>query len=59
MHTELWYGSLRERDDLEDLVLDGKIILKCIWMGMDWIDLAENRKMWRGLVRAVMNFRVV
>jgi hypothetical protein len=44
---------------LEDLGLDGKIILKCIWRGMDWIDLAQDRKMWRGLVRAVMYLRVV
>jgi hypothetical protein len=34
-----------KRDDFEDLELDGKIILKYIWRGMDWIDLAEDRKM--------------
>ena len=26
--------------------------------GMDWIDLAQNRERWRGLVNAVMNLRV-
>ena len=26
--------------------------------GMDWIDLAENRDIWRSLVNAVMNLRV-
>jgi len=25
---------------------------------MDWIDLAQDRDMWRGLVKAVMNLRV-
>jgi len=26
--------------------------------GMDWIDVAEDRKTWRVFVSAVMNFRV-
>jgi len=26
--------------------------------GMDWIELAQNRDRWRGLVTAVMNLRV-
>jgi hypothetical protein len=28
------------------------------WVGMDWIDLAQNRDQWRALVKAVMNLRV-
>jgi hypothetical protein len=26
--------------------------------GMDWIDMAQDRDRWRGVVRAVMNLRV-
>jgi hypothetical protein len=28
------------------------------WDGMDWIELAEDRKEWRALVKTVMNLRV-
>jgi hypothetical protein len=28
------------------------------WGGRDWIDLAEDRDKWRGLVKTVMNLRV-
>jgi hypothetical protein len=28
------------------------------WDGMDWIDLAQDRKKWRALVNTEMNFRV-
>jgi hypothetical protein len=28
------------------------------WDGMDWIDLAEGRDLWRALVNTVMNIRV-
>jgi hypothetical protein len=41
------------------MCVDGRIILKCIfkkWGGMDWIDLAQDRDMWRAFVNAVMNF---
>ena len=40
MHRGLWWGKLREVELLEDLGVDGRIILKCIqevgW-GMDVI----------------------
>jgi hypothetical protein len=26
--------------------------------GIDWIDLSQDRDRWKGLVNAVMNFRV-
>jgi hypothetical protein len=28
------------------------------WVGMDWIDLAQNRDKWRALVNTVMNLRI-
>jgi len=48
-----------ERDHLEDLSVDGWVILKCIfnkwdWGGMECCDLALDRGRWRALVDAVM-----
>jgi hypothetical protein len=31
VHTDFWWGSLRGRDDLEDLGVDGRIIVNCIF----------------------------
>jgi hypothetical protein len=31
VHTALWWGNQRERGDLEDLGVDGRIILKPIF----------------------------
>jgi hypothetical protein len=28
------------------------------WDGMDWVDLAQNRDVWRALVNTVMNLMV-
>jgi hypothetical protein len=47
---------------LDDLGVDGRIILKCIFKkydrGVDRIDLAQDRDPWRALVNAVMNLRI-
>jgi hypothetical protein len=47
---------------LEDPAVDGKIILKWIFEklggGIDWIDLAQDKNRWQGLVYTVMNLRV-
>jgi len=56
-------GNLRERDHLEGPGVDGRIILRWIFwkwdvVGMDWIELAQDRDRWRSLVTAVMNLRV-
>ena len=52
---------MRERDHLEDLSENGRIILEIIfkeWNGsMDMIDLLEDKEKWRALVKAIMNIR--
>jgi hypothetical protein len=44
VHTGFWWGDVFERDDFEDLGVDGRIILKWVFKqwdgGMGWIDLA-------------------
>jgi hypothetical protein len=58
----VWWGYLRERNDLEDLGVDGRIILKWIFKtfhgGIDWIGMAQDRDRWRSLVNAAMNLWV-
>jgi len=42
VHRECWWGDLRKRDHLEDLGIDGRIILKWIfrkWDGEAWAGL--------------------
>jgi hypothetical protein len=53
VYIEFWWGNL-----LKGLGLDGRIILKWIFMKWDWIELAQTRKECWALVNAVMNFRV-
>jgi hypothetical protein len=61
-HTGFSLGEVRGRDHLEDLGVDGSIILKCIfkkWVGVvDWIALTQDLYRWRALVNTVMNLRV-
>jgi len=44
-------GNLREGGYLEDVSVDGRVILNWIFKkldgGMDWIDLAQDRDRWR------------
>ena len=61
--TEFWWGNLRESDDLKDPGVDGRIILRWLFKkwdgGVAWIDLAQDRKRWRGTVNVVMKFLVL
>jgi len=62
MHTTFWWEYLRKTDHLGGIGVDGRIILKWTFrmsdVGMDWIDLTQDRDRWRALVNAVMNFPV-
>ena len=56
-------GNLRERYNMGDPGLDGRIILNWIFRkwdvgAMDWIELVQDRGRWRALVIAVMNLRI-
>jgi len=45
-HTRRWEDTIKM--DLKEVV----------WVGMDWIDVAQDRERWQALVDAVMNLRV-
>jgi hypothetical protein len=62
--TRFWWESQKERDHSEDKGVgweDGiRMNLKEIgWEGVDWIILAQDRDLWRAVVNAVMNPRVL
>jgi hypothetical protein len=62
VHTGFWWGNLRERDQLQDLDLQGRILSKRIykrWDGdMDWTDPAQDRDRRRAAVSSVKNLLV-
>jgi hypothetical protein len=57
--NRVFVGDLREGDHLEDLDVDGRIILKWIFKKWDGartgIHLAQDRDRWHFLVKVVMN----
>jgi hypothetical protein len=62
VHIEFSWGNPRERNDLEDQSMDGRIILnsksrKSVW-DMDCIDLAQDRDRWTAVVKAAMDLPV-
>jgi hypothetical protein len=59
VHTECWWGNLKERGHLEDPGIDNiKMDLQELGCGEDWIDLAQDRDRWRKLLNLVMKLRV-
>jgi len=63
VYTGFWWGNLRDRDHLEDPIVDRRIILKWIlkkweWGGRGCITLAQDRDRWRAIVNEVMNLQV-
>ena len=59
-YTGFCWGNLRERDNIEDPGVDGRIILRWIFRKWDvWArTLAQDRDRWRVLINFVMNLRV-
>jgi hypothetical protein len=50
--------NLKGRDHMEDLGVDGRIILEWILgVGVDWIHLAQDRDQWQTLVNTVISLR--
>ena len=63
VYTGFWWGDLTVRDHLEELGVDGSIILKCIFQEVgrgtvDWIAAVQDRDKWRAIVNTVMNLQV-
>jgi len=46
LHTGFWWGNLRERDHLEDPIVDGRIIVRWIFRKWDWV----GGRIWPGLI---------
>ena len=62
-YTVLWWGKMREGDRLGDPGIDWEDNIKmdirevgCL--GMDWIELTQDRNKWWALAIAVTNLRV-
>jgi hypothetical protein len=61
LHTGFWWGNLTERDHVEDVGVDGRIILKHTFKkwdwGIDWIDLNQDSSWWLAVVGVKTNLR--
>ena len=59
VRSGFWWRDLREREHLETVGVDERIILKMYlqemgWVGMKWINLAQDTERWLALVNSVM-----
>jgi hypothetical protein len=59
MRKEFWWGNLEGKNHLEDLVVNGSIILKCIYRNImgsfDRIRLAQDKDVFRASVTLITN----
>jgi len=62
IHTKCWSENLNGIDYLEDLDVDGRIVLWIVkeigWEGVDWIQLGQGRVQYWLLASTLMNLRV-
>jgi hypothetical protein len=61
MCTKFWLESLKGKDHLEDLGVDGRMILGhtgIVLDGVGWINLAQYKGWWQAFVNMVMNLQV-
>ena len=60
VHAGFWWDNLRERDHLQDLDIDGRIIFKWEvgWGGVDWIAMDQDKDRLWAFVNAVGNIWV-
>jgi hypothetical protein len=50
MHTEFWWGNQEEKRDLQEQVVDGRTVSKCIlenimrvvWTGLIWLMIGKS-----------------
>jgi hypothetical protein len=58
MHKNVWLGNPKETDHFENLVVDGKFIVKTSlmlgWESADWNNLAQDFVQWRVLMITTM-----
>jgi hypothetical protein len=60
--ARFWWENLSERSHFEDQGLDGMTILGCIFrkwdVGINCIDMAQDRDRWWALLNTVISLRV-
>jgi hypothetical protein len=55
--TSFWWENLKERDHMDDLRVNGNIIIRPKKWDVNWNDLIQGRDRWRDLVIALRKLR--